>query len=199
MGRALALTLALLPYLLHLPALAQTVACDATELRFDLSAPGSLQTLMGYPVANLAAYLGLLDTGGVERFLPTQAVGGTQAHRITCQITTPNGGGGGGALCGAGTTRCFRITGIGESLPLPLNPNTRLLVMVQPVSGSFTNHAPTPTPLGSLPDNRGLVSVPRNANVTFWLWFFLEVGVDDVFPALPATGTLTLTYTLQNN
>lgn len=193
MGRALVLLL------LFLPALAQTVNCDATSLVFNFSASGSITTVMGYPVANLNAYLDFLDAGGTRRFMPTQAIGGSQPYRITCQITTPNGGGGGGALCGAGTTRCFRISGISGSLPTPLNPNTRLLVMVQPVSGSFTNHVPTFTPLGSIPDTRGLVSVPRNANVVFWIWFLLEMAVDDLFPTLPATGTLNLTYALRND
>ncbi|MCX7850731.1 hypothetical protein, partial [Thermus sp.] len=160
MSRALALLLLLLP------ALAQTVNCDATDLVFNFSASGPITTVMGYPVANLNAYLDFLDAGGTRRFMPTQVVGGSQPYRIACQITTPNGGG--GSTCGAGTTRCFRITGFGGSLPAPLNPNPRLWVMVQPVSGTFTNHAPTFTHLMDLPDTRGLVSVPRNANIVFW-------------------------------
>jgi hypothetical protein len=183
--------------------LAQTVNCDATDLRFDFSAPGPVATYtvggVPYRVAGLQAYLDLLASGGMARFLPTQALGGAQAYRITCRITTPNGGGGGGTACGAGTTRCFRISGLLGSLPAPLDPNTRLYVMVQGVSGAFTNHAPSFTPLGSLPDNRGLVSVPRNADVTLWIWFLLELSAQDAFPSLPASGTLSLTYALQNN
>lgn len=182
--------------------LAQRVDCDATDLRFDLSAPGPavFYSVGGtsYPVAGLAAYLALLDAGGSARFLPTEAVGGSNLYRVTCRVTTPGGGGGGGTVFGVGTTRCLRIAGVSGTLPL--DPNGRLYVMVQPVSGTpFTNHAPTFTPLGSLPDNRGLASFPRNADALFWIWFLLEIRADDAFPILPASGTLNLTYRLQND
>lgn len=193
MGRALAL------FLFLLPALAQTLNCDATEVRFDFSAPGPLTLLNGYPVASLAGYLHLLDAGSALRFLPTQAVGGTQPQRVVCTVTTPNRGGGGGTLCGAGTTRCLRLFGVAGTLPPPLAANTRLLVQVQVVSGNATSHAPVPTPLGGLPDNRALASIGRNTTAVLWIWFYLEMDPDDAFPALPATGTLTLTYRLQND
>lgn len=193
MGRALALLLFLLP------ALAQTLDCDATEVRFDFSAPGSLTFLNGYPVASLAGYLHLLDLGSPLRFLPTQAVGGTQPQRVVCTVATPNGGGGGGTLCGAGTTRCLRLSSVSGTLPAPLSPTSRLLVQVQVVSGNATSHAPVPTSLGSLPDSYALASIGRNTTAVLWIWFYLEMDPNDAFPALPATGTLTLAYRLQNN
>lgn len=189
MARALAL-------LLHFPALtfAQTVNCDAGEVRFDFSASGAFTTYSvggtPYPIANLAGYLAFLDSGTTTRFLPTQVVGGVYAYRVTCAITTPNRGGGGGTLCGVGNTWCFRISGVSGSPPL--DPNTRLYVMVQVAWQIFgfppTIHAPTFTPLGSLPDNRGLASIPGGAFVTLYIWFLLELSPTDTFPSLPTSG-----------
>lgn len=199
MVRALALLLLLAP------AFAQIATCDAGEVRFDFSASGPLATYSvgnaSYPVANLAGYLAFLDSGTATRFLPTQVAGGTYAYRVTCTLFTPILGGGGGTLCGTGTTRCFRISGVSGSPPL--DPNTRLYVMVQVAWQIFgfppTIHAPTFTPLGSLPDNRGLASIPGGAFVTLYIWFLLELSPTDTFPSLPTSGTLTLTYALQSN
>ena len=73
MGRALALLL-----LLGLSrAWAQTASCDATDLLFDFSGPGPLQTLtvggQSYYVANRDSYLLLLSGTSPMRFLPTLA------------------------------------------------------------------------------------------------------------------------------
>lgn len=193
MGRALAFLF------LFLPALAQTLNCQASEVRFDFANSAPLAFLNGYPVASLAGYLHLLEGSTPLRFLPTEVLGSPQPHRVVCQVTTSNRGGGGGTLCGAGATRCLRLSGVAGSLPSPLDPNTRLLVQVQVVSGNATSHAPTPTPIGSLPDGRGLASVARNTTALLWLWFYLELDPGDLFPTLPATGTLTLTYSLGNN
>ncbi|WP_105318558.1 hypothetical protein [Thermus tenuipuniceus] len=198
MGRALA-PLLLIYLVYHLPALAQSLNCDATDVRFDLAASGPLTWVGSYPVASLAGYLHLLEGTTPLLFLPTQVVGGGQPHRVTCTVSTPNAGGGGGTLCGAGTTRCLRILSIGGSLPPPLNPSTRLRVQVQVVSGNATSHAPTPTPIGSLPDNRGLASIARNTTAVLWLWFYLEMDPGDAFSPLPTGGTLTLSYTLRND
>lgn len=190
-------TLALVPFLFAL-GLAQ-VSCDASEVRFDFSAPGSLSFQAGYPVANLGGYLHLFDAGPLM-FLPTQVLGGSQPYRLECTITT-GGGGGGGALCGAGNTHCFRLTGISGSLPPPLDPNTRVYVMVQVVSGTgVINHVPSPTPLGAIPDNRGLASIPRNTTAVLWIYILLRMDPLDAFlPDPPVSGTLTFTYSLRNN
>ncbi|WP_243031006.1 hypothetical protein [Thermus altitudinis] len=192
----MARTLALL--LLVTWALAQ-VDCDATGVVFDLSEPGPLTVQNGYTVANLSGYLHLLDVGSSLLLLPTRVVGATVPYRVTCTVRT-GGGGGGGVLCGAGTTLCFRLTGITGTLPAPLDPLSRLYLMVQPVSGSgVVSHAPSPTPLGNLPDNRGLASIPRNTTAVLALHFFLLLSPEDAFPSLPASGTLTLTYGLRRN
>lgn len=193
MGRALALLLFLLP------ALAQTLACDAAEVRFDFGTPAPAASLNGHPVASLATYLNLLDQGMPATFLPTQVVGANQPHRVTCAVQTSGGGGGGGTLCGAGAARCLRITLAGGTLPAPLDARTRLLVQVQVVAGNVQNHAPAPTPLGSLPDNGGMVSVPGNTTATLWIWLYLLLDPGDAFTTLPTTSTLTLAYRLQNN
>ncbi|MGC8967127.1 MAG: hypothetical protein ACP5JV_02160 [Thermus sp.] len=197
MGRALALLL-----LLGLSrAWAQTVSCDATDLLFDFSASGPLQTLtvggQSYYVANLASYLLLLSGTSPMRFLPTQAAGAGTNRWATCALTTPRGGGGGGVLCGAGTTRCFRVSNVSDSLPVDWTG--RLYVLVQVASGSATSHVPTPTLLSAVPDNRGLASVDRNTTAVLRIYYWLELSPTDLFPSFPATGTLTLTYSLQRN
>ncbi|WCM40268.1 hypothetical protein [Thermus antranikianii] len=198
MGRALALLL----LLGFSRAWAQTASCDATDLLFDFSASGPLQTLtvggQSYYVANLASYLLLLEGVSSMRFLPTQVVGGS-GGRVACTLTTPNRGGGGGALCGAGTTRCFRVSGVTGSLPVPGDWQGRLYVFVQVVSGSATNHVPTPTLLSAVPDGRGLASVARNTTALLWVYYFLELSPTDAFPSLPAQGVLTLTYSLESD
>ncbi|WP_038057163.1 hypothetical protein [Thermus amyloliquefaciens] len=194
MGRALAV----LAFLL-LPAFAQRLQCDATDVRFDFSDPGPLTFVGSYPVANLAGYLHLFDVGNPLRFLPTGVVGGSQPHRVVCRVTTPRIGGGGGTQCGAGTTWCLRISSPTGSLPPPLVANTHLLVQVQVVSGNATSHAPSPTRIGNLPDNWGLASIARNTTATLWIWFYLELDPNASFPTLPAGGTLTLTYRLRND
>lgn len=192
MGRALAL------FLFLLPALAQTLNCDATEVRFDFSAPGPLTWVGSYPVASLAGYLHLLDGGSALSFLPTQVVGGT-GQTVSCQVRTRNKGKG-GAVCGAGNTYCLRLSGVSGSLPLPLQASNRLLVQVQVVSGTLAvNHAPTPTPIGNLPDNGGLASVGPNSTVSLALWLYLRLDPGDAFPTLPTGGTLTLTYALEGD
>jgi hypothetical protein len=103
MGRALSLFL----LALLLPkALGQSVNCDATDLVYDFSAPGSLTqvTVAGQPyyVANQASYLLLLEGTGPMRFLPTAVTGGT-GYRMACTVRTPNRDAiRGGALCGGG-------------------------------------------------------------------------------------------------
>lgn len=174
------------------------VRCDATEVAFDFSAPGPLTIQGGYPVANLAGYLHLFDVGPFL-FLPTRVVGGTGSYRVECRIRT-RGGGGGGTLCGAGPTYCFRFTGVTGTFPPPLDPNTRLYLMVQVASGpGVINHVPSPTPLGAIPDNRGLASIPRNTQAVLWLYFFLQMDPGGAFSLLPNSGTLTLTYRLSGN
>lgn len=196
MGRALAFLFLLAP------ALAQTLSCDATEVRFDFSAPGPLQAVnvggQPYYVANLAGYLQLFSSTSPLRFLPTQALGGT-GWRVACQATTPNRGGGGGTLCGAGPTRCLRVQRVLGFLPVPGDWQARLYVLGQVVSGSATSHVPTSTLLSAVPDGMGLFSVDRNTVATLWIYFFLELHPGDLFPSLPASGTLHLTYRLQNN
>jgi len=198
MGRALALLLLLLP------AWGQTLNCDATELTYDFSAPGPLTsvTVGGQPyyVANLASYLLLLEGTAPMRFLPTGVAGGT-GYRVACTVTTPNRGGGrGGTLCGVGTTRCLRVTSVTGSLPVDWTGRLYVLVQVfQVVSGNVTNHVPTPTLLSGVPDNRGLASIGRNTTATLRLYYWVELSPADPFPALPATGTLTLTYQIQGD
>ncbi|ULR41258.1 hypothetical protein [Thermus sp. NEB1569] len=200
MGRALALLLLALPR-----ALAQTVSCDAADLLFDFSDPGPLQTLTvggeSYYVANLASYLLLLSGTSPMRFLPTQVVGGS-GGRVACTLTTYTFGGFGGTLCGAGTTRCFRVSHVTGSLPVPGDWQGRLYVLVQVASGNATSHVPTPTLLSAVPDGRGLASVGPFTFFTpaqLWIYYFLELSPTDAFPSLPAQGVLTLTYSLQNN
>lgn len=200
MGRALAL----LSFLaLGLAQAAQaTLTCGASDVGFDFGAPGPLvqETVGGtpYPVAGLAAYLGFLSGSTPMRFLPT-AVSGSPGRYVECQVATPNGGGGGGTLCGAGNTWCVRVKKVTGSLPVDWR--SRLYVLVQVVSGcsGCQVHAPTPTLLDALPDTRGLLSVPQNTIGTFRVYFFLELGPGDIFPILPATGSLVLFYRVQDN
>jgi hypothetical protein len=143
MGRALSLLL--LAFLLP-KALGQSVDCDATDLLYDFSAPGSLTqvTVAGQPyyVANQASYLLLLDGTGPMRFLPTAVTGGT-GYRMACTVRTPNRDPiRGGALCGAGRKFCLRVTGVSGSLPVDWT--SRLYVMVQVISGNATSFAPRP-------------------------------------------------------
>jgi hypothetical protein len=198
MGRALAL-------LLFLPlAWGQTLNCDATDLSYDFSAPGPLTsvTVGGQPyyVANLASYLLLLEGTAPLRFLPTAVTGGT-GYRVACTVTAPNQGGGrGGTLCGVGTTRCLRVTGVAGSLPVDWTRRLYVLVQVfQVVSGNVTNHVPTPTLLSGVPDNRGLASIERNTTALLHLYYWVELSPADTFGTLPATGTLTLTYRIQGD
>ncbi len=133
------------------------------------------------------------------RFLPTRAAGAGGNKWVTCTLTTPNRGGGGGALCGAGTTLCFRVSNVSGSLPVPGDWRGRLYVMAQVVSGSATSHVLAPTLLSAVPDGWGLASVPRNTTAVLRIYYWLELSPDDLFPSLPATGTLTLTYELQTD
>ena len=195
MGRALALLLLLLP------AWGQTLNCDATELTYDFSAQGPLTsvTVGGQPyyVANLASYLLLLEGAAPMRFLPTGVAGGT-GYRVACTVTTPNRDAiRGGTLCGAGRKFCLRATGVSGSLPVDWTG--RLYVMVQVVSGKATSFAPTPTLLSAVPDNRGLAEIQKNATALLHLYYWVELSPADTFPALPATGTLTLTYQIQGD
>lgn len=195
MGRALAL----LPFLAL--ALAQTLTCWATDVGFDLGAPGPLvqETVGGtpYPVAGLQAYLDLLSGSTPARFLPT-TVSGSPGRYVECRVTVLHPGGG-GVLCGAGATWCVRVANVTGSLPVDWR--SRLYVLVQVVSGcgGCRVHAPTPTPLGALPDNRGLLSVPWNTTGAFRVYFWVELHPEDAFPVLPATGSLLLTYQIQND
>jgi hypothetical protein len=200
MGRALSLFL----LALLLPkALGQSVNCDATDLLYDFSAPGSLTqaTVAGQPyyVANLASYLLLLDGTGPMRFLPTavtRAPGGV--YRVVCRVQTPNRDPiRGGTLCGAGRKFCLRVTGVSGSLPVDWT--SRLYVVVQVVSGNATSFAPTPTLLSAVPDNRGLADIGRNTTATLHIYYWVEVSPHDLFPTLPATGALTLTYEVQGD
>jgi hypothetical protein len=198
MGRALSL---LLLALLLPKALGQRVDCEATDLLYDFSAPGSLTqvTVAGQPyyVANLASYLLLLDGTGPMRFLPTAVTGGT-GYRVACTVRTPNRDPTrGGTLCGAGRRFCLRVTGVSGSLPVDWT--SRLYVLVQVVSGNATSLAPTPTLLSAVPDNRGLADVQRNTIATLHIYYWVELAPGDLFPALPATGALTLTYQVQGD
>jgi hypothetical protein len=200
MGRALSLFL----LALLLPkALGQSVNCDATDLVYDFSAPGSLTqvTVAGQPyyLANLASYLLLLDGTTPMRFLPTVVSGAPGgAYRMACTVRTPNRDAiRGGTLCGAGRKFCLRVTGVSGSLPVDWT--SRLYVMVQVISGNATSFAPTPTLLSAVPDNRGLADIGRNTTATLHIYYWVEVNPYDLFPTLPATGTLTLTYQVQGD
>jgi hypothetical protein len=198
MGRALSL---LLLALLLPEALGQSVNCDATDLLYDFSAPGSLTqaTVAGQPyyVANLASYLLLLDGTGPMRFLPTAVTGGT-GYRVACTVRTPNRYPiRGGMLCGVVGRFCLRVTGVSGSLPVDWT--TRLYVMVQVVSGNATSSAPTPTLLSAIPYNRRLADMRRNTTATLHIYYWVEVSPYDFFPTLPATGALTLTYEVQGD
>jgi len=200
MGRALSLFL--LAFLLP-KALGQSVNCDATDLLYDFSAPGSLTqvTVAGqnYYVANLASYLLLLDGTGPMRFLPTVVTGAPGGvYRVACTVQTPNRDPiRGGTLCGAGRKFCLRVTGVSGSLPVDWT--SRLYVMVQVVSGNATSFAPTPTLLSAVPDNRGLADIGKNTTAVLHIYYWVEVSPYDLFPTLPATGTLTLTYQVQGD
>ena len=198
MGRALSLFL--LAFLLP-KALGQSVNCDATDLVYDFSAPGSLTqvTVAGQPyyVANQASYLVLLGGTTSMRFLPTAVTGGT-LYRMACTVRTPNRDPiRGGTLCGAGRRFCLRVTDVSGSLPVDWT--SRLYVLVQVVSGNATSLAPTPTLLSAVPDNRGLADVQRNTTATLHIYYWVELAPGDLFPTLPATGTLTLTYQVQGD
>jgi len=198
MGRALSLLL--LAFLLP-KALGQSVNCEATDLLYDFSAPGSLTWVnvagQDYYVANQASYLLLLDGAGPMRFLPTAVTGGT-LYRVACTVRTPNRNPiRGGTLCGAGRNFCLRVTGVSGSLPVDWT--SRLYVLVQVVSGNATSFAPTPTLLSAVPDNRGLADVQRNTTATLHIYYWVELAPGDLFPTLPATGTLTLTYQVQGD
>jgi hypothetical protein len=109
MGRALSL---LLLALLLPKALGQSVDCEATDLVYDFSAPGSLTWVnvagQDYYVANQASYLLLLDGTGPMRFLPTAVAGAPGGvYRVACTVRTPNRDPiRGGTLCGAGRRFC---------------------------------------------------------------------------------------------
>ena len=200
MGRALSLFL--LAFLLP-KALGQSVNCDATDLLYDFSAPGSLTqvTVAGqnYYVANLASYLLLLDGTGPMRFLPTVVTGAPGGvYRVACTVQTPNRDPiRGGTLCGAGRKFCLRVTGVSGSLPVDWT--SRLYVLVQVVSGDATSRVTTPTLLSNVSDNRGLADVQRNTTATLHIYYWVELAPGDPFPTLPATGALTLTYEVQGD
>jgi hypothetical protein len=199
MGRALSLFL----LALLLPkALGQSVDCDATDLVYDFSAPGSLTqvTVAGQPyyAANQASYLLLLDGTGPMRFLPTVVAGAPGGvYRMACTVRTPNRDARGGTLCGAGRRYCLRVTGVSGSLPVDWT--SRLYVMVQVVSGNVRSFAPAPTLLSAVPDNRGLADMGRSTTALLHIYYWVEVSPHDLFPTLPATGALTLTYQVQED
>jgi hypothetical protein len=201
MGRALSLLL--LAFLLP-KALGQSVDCDATDLLYDFSAPGSLTqvTVAGQPyyVANLASYLLLLEGTTSMRFLPTAVTGGT-GYRVACTVQTPNRDAiRGGTLCGAGRKFCLRVTDVSGSLPVDWTSRLYVLVqVVQVVSGNAASRVTTPTPLSNVSDNRGLADIGRSSNVLLHIYYWVEVSPYDLFPTLPATGALTLTYQLQGD
>ena len=200
MGRALSL---LLLALLLPEALGQSVDCDATDLVYDFSAPGSLTqvTAAGQPyyVANQASYLLLLDGAAPMRFLPTAVTGAPGGvYRMTCTVRTPNRNPiRRGTLCGADRNFCLRVTGVSGSLPVDWT--SRLYVMVQVVSGKATSRVATPTLLSAVSDNRGLADVERNTTALLHIYYWVEVSPYDLFPTLPATGALTLTYEVQGD
>lgn len=179
---------------------AQSLQCNAQEVRFDFSASvsGSLTAPDGvlYPRAGLPGYLSFLDAlPPAQRFLPTQVVG-TQDLFVTCTATIPNRGGRGGTLCGSGTTRCLRLSVSGALSP-PLATG-RVYVLGRVVSGNATSHVPTPTPLGSIPDGGGLFSIERNTTAILQIWLFLEFAASDSYLG-PYSGSLLLGYVLQND
>jgi hypothetical protein len=200
MGRALSLFL--LAFFLP-KALGQSVNCEATDLVYDFSAPGSLTqvTVAGQPyyVANQASYLLLLDGTGPMRFLPTAVTGAPGGvYRVACTVRTPNRDATrGGTLCGAGKKFCLRVTDVSGSLPVDWT--SRLYVLVQVVSGNATSFAPTPTLLSAVPDNRGLADIGKNTTATLHIYYWVELAPGDFFPTLPATGALTLTYQVQGD
>jgi len=205
MGRALSLLLLALLLPKALGQSVQSVNCEATDLVYDFSAPGSLTqaTVAGQPyyVANQASYLLLLDGTGPMRFLPTAVTGGT-GYRVACTVRTPNRDPTrGGTLCGAGRRFCFRVTGVSGSLPVDWTSRLYVLVQVVPqvVFGNATSFAPTPTLLSAVPDNRGLADIGRNTTALLHIYYWVEVSPYDLFPTLPATGTLTLTYEVQGD
>lgn len=179
---------------------AQSLECNAQEVHFNFSATvsGSLTAPDGvsYPRAGLPGYLSFLEAlPPAQLFLPTQVVGTPDAF-VTCTVTTPKGGGGGGVVCGARTTRCLRLRVSGNLSP-PL-ANSRVYVLGWVVSGDATSHVPTPTPLGSIPDNGGLFSIGRNTTATVQIWIFLEFAASDSYLG-PYSGSLLFTYVLQKN
>jgi hypothetical protein len=203
MGRALSL---LLLALLLPKALGQSVNCDATDLVYDFSAPGPLTqaTVAGQPyyAANLASYLLLLGGAAPMRFLPTAVTGAPGGvYRMACTVRTPNRDPTrGGTLCGAGRRFCLRVTGVSGSLPVDWTSRLYVLVqVVQVVSGNATSRVRTPTLLSAVPDNRGLADVQRNTTATLHIYYWVELAPGDLFPTLPATGTLTLTYEVQGD
>jgi len=181
---------------------AQTLNCDATEVRFDFAASsGPVQGVAPdggtYYRASLPAYLAFLDAlPSSRRFLPTQVVGASSGLYVTCTVTTPNRGGGGGTLCGAGTTRCLRLSVTG-TLPAPLD-NNRVYVLGQVVSGNATSHFTGFTNLSTVLayDGGGLFSVARNTTATLRIWLLVELLGTDAFTG-GYSGTLTFTYRLQ--
>jgi hypothetical protein len=200
MGRALSLFL--LAFLLP-KALGQSVNCDATDLVYDFSAPGSLTqaTVAGQPyyVANLASYFLLLGGTGPMRFLPTVVTGALGGvYRVACTVRTPNRDPiRGGTLCGAGRKFCLRVTDVSGSLPVDWTSS--LYVLVQVVSGKATSRVANPTLLSAVSDNRGLADVERNTTALLHIYYWVEVSPYDLFPTLPATGALTLTYEVQGD
>ena len=201
MGRALSLFL--LAFLLP-KALGQSVDCEATDLVYDFSAPGSLTqvTVAGQPyyVANQASYLLLLGGTGPMRFLPTVVTGGT-LYRVACTVQNPNRDAiRGGTLCGAGRKFCLRVTDVSGSLPVDWASRLHVLVqVVQVVSGKATSRIANPTLLSAVSDNRGLADVERNTTALLHIYYWVEVSPYDFFPILPAAGALTLTYQLQGD
>jgi hypothetical protein len=176
------------------------VDCEATDLLYDFSAPGSLTqvTVAGQPyyVANQASYVLLLDGTGPMRFLPTAVTGGT-GYRVACTVRTPDRDARGGTLCGAGRRFCLRVTGVSGFLPVDWT--SRLYVLVQVVSGNATSYVTTPTLLSAVPDNRGLADMGKNTTALLHIYYWVEVSPYDLFPTLPATGALTLTYEVQGD
>jgi hypothetical protein len=203
MGRALSLFL--LAFFLP-KALGQSVDCEATDLVYDFSAPGSLTqvTVAGQPyyVANQASYLLLLDGTGPMRFLPTAVTGAPGGvYRVACTVRTPNRDATrGGTLCGAGKKFCLRVTGVSGSLPVDWASRLYVMVqVVQVVSGNAASRVTTPTLLSNVSDNRGLADVQRNTTAVLHIYYWVEVSPYDLFPTLPATGALTLTYEVQGD
>ncbi|GAA6734835.1 hypothetical protein YIM1640_19650 [Thermus oshimai] len=197
MGRALAFF-----SLLLFPAWAQSINCDASDLRYDFGASGFLmqETVGGvpYPVANLAAYLDLLSQSSSKRFLPTTAVGGLGRY-VECVASAPTRSGGGGTICGARNDWCLRITNVTGVFPVDWTTRLYVLVQLLSCSGGCTNHVPGVTLISALPDNRGLLSLSPGATATFRVYFLVELSPEDTFIAFPATGSLTFTYGYQRN